>query len=100
MIAEIIGGSLTAVTVATKAELELATPSVTLKVRFEVPFAFATGVITALQFGAVPLNTTFATGINAILVEVIVTDVVQLTAVSTSEIVNAIEVNDVSSLVV
>ena len=36
--------------------------SVTVNVKFTEPFASATGVMVAVQFGAVPLNTTFATG--------------------------------------
>ena len=93
--------SLTELTVITNAELAVPpVPSFTTNVKFDVPLALVAGVITAEQFGAVPENTTFDTGINAVFVEVIVTEVVHDKALSISVIVNGIAAVAVSSFVV
>ena len=92
--------SLTELTVITNAELAVPpVPSFTTNVKFDVPNAFKAGVITAEQFGAVPENTTLDTGINAVFVEVIVTEVAHDNVDSTSEIVKAIAPVGVSSFV-
>jgi hypothetical protein len=51
LIAEIVGASLTALTVTPKTLVAFAVPSLTVKVTVAFPLAFNTGVITAVQFG-------------------------------------------------
>ena len=63
------------------------TPSVTVKLKLDIPFFKYTGDNVAVQFGAVPLNTILATGNNTVFDDVAVTDVVQLNTLSTSLIV-------------
>lgn len=98
-IALITGASFTALTVTLKFRLAVKTPSVTVNVRFKAPLAFSAGVIVAVQLGAVPLKTTFPTGIMAAFEVPALTEVVQLKALSTSEIMK-LTVNGVSSGVV
>ena len=96
------GASLTGVTVKLK-ELEAVktgTPvSVTVKVKFETPLASAAGLTVAVQFGATPPKTTFATGTTVVFVEAADIDVEQFMASSTSVMVKLITTG-VSSLVV
>ena len=64
------------------------TPSVTLKTKFELPDWFSAGLIVAVQFGAVPEKTIFATGTNGKFEDVALIDVEQFKTLSTSLIVN------------
>lgn len=97
-----IGASLTGVTVKLN-ELDAdktGTPvSVTMKVKFETPLASAAGFTVAVQFGAVPPKTTFATGTTVVFVEAADIDVEQFMTLSTSVMVKLITTG-VSSLVV
>ena len=61
--------------------------SVTIKVKFNTPFAKAAGVIVAVQFGAVPLNTIFPTGTKTAFVVVALIEVTQFKVLSISVIV-------------
>ena len=63
--------------------------SVTVKVIFETPVEFVVGVIVAIQFGAVPLKTIFATGTSAGLEEAADIEVKQFIGLS-SVMVNGI----------
>ena len=97
-----IGASLTLLTVKLNVSKSVSTGvpvSVTVIVKFDTPNAFETGVTVAVQFGTVPLNTTFATGTKARLLEPAVNEVAQLKTSSTSVIVKLIA-KGVSSLVV
>ena len=62
LIADIVGGSSIALTVKTKVLTSDKAPSDTVNVKFNTPLALSTGVTVAVQFGAVPLNTTLAAG--------------------------------------
>ena len=97
----ITGASLTALTVTVKVWVADATGipvSVTVTVTLPDPFASAVGVIVAVQFGAVPPKTMFATGINSVLTDEAVSEVAQLRTLSGSVIVKLI-VSGVSSFV-
>ena len=99
VIAEIVGGSSIGMTVTSKISETGVVPSVTVKVKFKTPFAFAIGVMVATQLGAVPLKTILLTAIMAALLVALLIDVVQLNTLSTSEIVKLI-VKAVSSFVI
>ena len=71
--------------------------SVTVKVIFETPLAFAVGVIVAIQFGAVPLKTILATGTKAGFDEVADIEVRQFIGLS-SVMVNGIASGTSSSV--
>ena len=97
-----IGASFRLVTVKLNAVEAVSTGvpvSVTVKVKFETPKPFAAGPTVAVQLGAVPPKTTFATGISAVFVEAADIEVEQLNTLSTSLIVKLIT-TDVSSGVV
>ena len=70
-----------------------------VKVKFETPTASTAGVTVAVQFGAVPEKTIFATGTAAVLEEAAVNEVVQFKLESMSFMVKLIA-RDVSSFVV
>ncbi len=72
--------------------------TLTVKVKFTTPFAFATGVTVAVQFGTVPPNTTFATGTRPAFEVPALIDAVQLSTESISVILKLITLT-VSSLV-
>jgi hypothetical protein len=73
--------------VSTKLSLTFDTPSVTVKVRVLAPVDAATGVMVALQFGAVPEKTMFAVGIKAVSVLAFAIELEQFSELSESEIV-------------
>ena len=73
-----------ALAVKTKFLVAVKLPSVTIKLIFEKPFCKNAGLIVAEQFGAIPLKTIFATGIKVVFEDVATTEVVQLSALSTS----------------
>lgn len=93
------GASFTAVTVTAKGEVAVSAPSVTVSVSESAPFAFNNGVMAAVQFGAVPVMTTFAAGIIEALVEEALTEPAHVKMLSTSVIVK-FTANGVSSAVV
>lgn len=64
--------------------------SVTVKVKFETPKLLAAGVTVAVQFGAVPPKTTFATGTTPVFVDAADIEVEQFKTSSTSLIVKLI----------
>ena len=74
-IMEIVGASLTPVTVRTKLSTSVSMLSLTVTVIVEVPDKVATGVIVAVQLGAVPDQTILAIGINVVFDEVAVRNV-------------------------
>ena len=88
-----------AFTVIVNAEAASNEPSLTVKVNVVAPFIFKSGVIVAVQFGAVPENTTPETGISAVLEVESVIDVLQFKVLSISVIVK-VTGNAVSSFVV
>jgi hypothetical protein len=83
---EIVGASLSAVTVSTKVSFAVREPSVTVRVMVEVPVAFAAGVMVAVQLGAVPDQTTAEFATTEVFEELIDTDEPQLSVESTSVI--------------
>ena len=89
--APIVGGSFTGDTVRSNDVEAVKVPSVTVNTNVLIPFPFATGVIAAEQFGAVPLKTILAKGISAKFDEVTLIEEVQLRILSGSVIVNGTE---------
>ena len=83
----ITGGSFTGVTFKLNVAALVSAPSVTVNVRLSTPFMSAKGVIVAVQFGAVPPNTTFGTVTISGFEVAAVTEVAQLKTLSTSLIV-------------
>lgn len=84
------GASFTAVTVKLNvlaAERTGVPVSVTVNVRFVMPFEFNVGETVAVQFGAVPPKTTLATGTRPVFDEVADIEVEQFKTLSTSVIV-------------
>ena len=80
---------MTKVTLSVKALVVVcATESVTVKDKFVLPDWFRAGLIVAVQLGAVPLKTIFATGTNGKFEDVALIHVEQFRASSGSEIVN------------
>ena len=73
--------------------------SVTVNDKFETPKPFATGDTVAVQFGAVPPITTFATGNKATFDDVADIEVVQLRMLSGSVIVKLITIGVSSGVV-
>lgn len=84
-------------TVTTKVSCVEAVPSLTVAVIVAVPFASATGVIVAVQFGYAHQKTTHPFGISEVLLLVADTLPAQEIDVSISVIVNEIPVSIVSS---
>jgi hypothetical protein len=79
---------------------ELSVPSVTSNEMFKVPTTFRIGVITAVQFGAVPPHTTAVSNTKAELLLVIESELSQVSGESTSLIVTLIFDVDVFRLTV
>lgn len=87
-IADMVGASFTAATARVKVLVAVKVPSLTVKVKFADPLRSAAGVTVPVQFGAVPLQTTFAFGIKVVLLEDMLKYVeLQARVVSTSLIV-------------
>jgi hypothetical protein len=82
-----LGASFTLFTVRTKFLPVLKLPSVTDTFTVDVPYKFATGVSVIVQVGTVPDSVMFANGSNVVFVLVCDTLVVQLSTLSTSQIV-------------
>jgi hypothetical protein len=89
LIAEIVGGSLTSLTVSTKSVEAVAVPSLTVSVMVVVPLTPATGVSVTVRFAPLPPKRMFPSGTSAVLLETPVTVNVP-TALSLSPTVNAI----------
>src|SRR4051812_32900828 len=94
-----IGGSSTGVTFSENVfeSVNTGAPvSVTTKVKFKIPFAFKSGVIVAVQFGATPPNTILPTGTMVASVVVALIEVVQFKTLSGS-VIEKFTVSGVSS---
>ena len=70
MTSEIVGGSLTAVTVTTNVSVAVAVPSLTVSVMVVVPDWLAAGVTVTVRFAPVPPMTMLAFGTRVVLDDV------------------------------
>ena len=86
-------------TVKLKLLLAWVVPSVTVRVIVLVPVVAAVGVMVAVQFGADPENTMLAVGTTLVFELVLLIEVLQLSVLSTSEMVKVTAILPSDSIV-